>query len=101
MSNLLIPLNPFRDGHLKALRPHQWAKNLLLFVPILLAGPLATIPTLLQAALGLLIFNLLASAGSVVNDLLDLDSDRRHPTKRHRPFAAGRISLQARVLIVG
>ena len=86
---------------LKALRPHQWAKNLLLFVPILLAGPLATIPTLLQAALGLLIFNLLASAGYVVNDLLDLDSDRRHPTKRHRPFAAGRISIQAGVLSVG
>src|SRR3954451_25101805 len=101
MSNLLIPLNPFRDGHLKALRPHQWAKNLLLFVPVLLAGPLATIPTLFQAALGVLIFNFLASAGYVVNDLLDLDSDRRHRTTCRRPFAAGRLSIQAGVLGVG
>jgi 4-hydroxybenzoate polyprenyltransferase len=83
---------------LKALRPHQWAKNMLLFVPVLLAGPYATIPSLLLAGLGVVIFNLLASAGYVVNDLFDLEADRRHRTKRNRAFAAGRLSIQAGVV---
>ena len=79
---------------LKALRPHQWAKNLLLFVPVLLAGPLAGPADFLEAALGFAIFGLLASAGYVINDLLDLEADRRHRTKRLRPFAAGELSIR-------
>lgn len=86
---------------LKALRPHQWAKNLLLFVPVLLAGPLASLTDYGEAALGFVIFGLLASAGYVVNDLFDLEADRRHRSKRHRPFAAGRLSIREGVLGVG
>lgn len=77
-----------------ALRLHQWAKNSLLFVPVLLAGPLATPVDLLEAALGCVIFGLLASAGYVINDLLDLDADRRHGSKRRRPFASGALPIQ-------
>jgi 4-hydroxybenzoate polyprenyltransferase len=86
---------------LKAARPHQWAKNLLLFVPVLLAGPFAGLADFLEAGLGFLIFGLLASAGYVVNDLLDLDADRRHRTKRLRPFAAGDLPIRDGVLGVG
>jgi 4-hydroxybenzoate polyprenyltransferase/phosphoserine phosphatase len=76
----------------KALRPHQWAKNLLVFLPMLAAHRLDA-ATLGQSALAFLAFSLIASAIYLLNDLLDLDADRAHPRKRHRPFAAGRLSL--------
>jgi 4-hydroxybenzoate polyprenyltransferase/phosphoserine phosphatase len=73
----------------RALRPHQWAKNLLIFVPLVLAGHEAGYPEVLATAMGFLAFSFIASAGYVFNDLMDLDADRAHPTKRRRPFAAG------------
>lgn len=77
----------------KMLRVHQWAKNALLFVP-LLASHRADEPRLLgRALLAFVAFSLCASSVYVLNDLLDLESDRRHPTKRRRPFAAGDIAL--------
>jgi 4-hydroxybenzoate polyprenyltransferase len=79
---------------LRALRPHQWAKNLLLLAPVVLAGPLAGLTDFLEAGLGFVIFGLLASAGYVINDLLDLEADRRHRTKRLRPFAAGDLPIR-------
>lgn len=79
----------------RALRPHQWAKNLLLFVPVTLAGSLAGWADFLEAGVGFVIFGLLASAGYVINDLLDLEADRQHRTKRFRPFAAGELSARA------
>ncbi|MFW5680213.1 MAG: UbiA family prenyltransferase [Pseudomonadota bacterium] len=83
---------------LKACRLHQWAKNALIFAPIVLAGPLATPEELMRGVVGFLVFGLLASVGYVVNDLLDLPADRRHPTKRARPFAAGRLTPRTGVL---
>ncbi len=85
---------------LRALRLHQWAKNLLVFVPVTLAGPLATAGDWGRATLAFLALGLLASAGYVINDLLDLEADRRHPTKCGRPFAAGILSLRAGLLAV-
>lgn len=79
----------------RALRLHQWAKNLLVLVPLLLAAPLATSGDLGRALLAFLTMGLLASAGYLVNDLLDLEADRRHPTKRTRPLAAGTLPLAA------
>ncbi|MFN7570371.1 MAG: UbiA family prenyltransferase [Betaproteobacteria bacterium] len=77
---------------LRALRVHQWLKNLLLFLPVLGAHQifnLALLPALLVAFLA---FGSCASAVYLLNDLIDLDSDRRHPRKRKRPFAAGDLS---------
>ena len=72
----------------KALRPHQWAKNLFIFVPNFIGWPACHHSHAARPALGLLIFNLLASASYIfVNDLLDLNSDERHTTKHHRPFS--------------
>ncbi|PIE07987.1 MAG: prenyltransferase [Rhodobacterales bacterium] len=79
-------------GIVKALRPHQWVKNALLFVP-LLAGHVFLPWPWLMALLGALAFSLGASAIYVVNDLLDLEADRLHATKCRRPFASGRVPI--------
>jgi 4-hydroxybenzoate polyprenyltransferase len=84
---------------LKAIRLHQWAKNVLIFLPLLLAHAWA--PGLVAgAALAFLSFGLCASATYIVNDLLDLEADRQHPRKRLRPFASGDLSALAGVVIV-
>lgn len=75
---------------LKAMRPHQWAKNLLVFLPLIAghsfgARPIAT------ALLAFLCFSLAASSAYIINDLLDLPGDREHPRKHRRPFASGAV----------
>ncbi|MDB5371749.1 MAG: UbiA family prenyltransferase [Belnapia sp.] len=79
-------------SYLKAIRLHQWAKNLLLLVPAIGAHHwgLADLRTCVMAFIS---FSLCASAVYVTNDLIDLPRDRAHPTKRRRPFAAGTIPL--------
>lgn len=77
----------------KALRLHQWLKNALLFVSLVLAGQVANADAWVSASLGFLAFGLCASSVYVLNDLLDLPSDRRHSTKRNRPLAAGLVSV--------
>jgi len=80
---------------LGAMRIHQWSKNLLLFIPLLGAHQIFELQLLVQALLAFVAFGLCASSVYLVNDLLDLESDRRHPRKRKRPFAAGRLSTLA------
>ncbi|MCA9114282.1 MAG: UbiA family prenyltransferase [Planctomycetaceae bacterium] len=79
---------------LKCLRPHQWAKNVLLLAPMLL-GQVLTAATVIQALLAFGVFSLTASAVYVLNDLVDVSADRRHPRKCRRPFAAGTLPLTA------
>ncbi|QSQ12794.1 UbiA family prenyltransferase [Myxococcus landrumensis] len=83
----------------KALRVHQWAKNALVFVPMLAAHKAASANLLTQAALGFLAFSLCASSVYVLNDLLDLDADRRHPSKKKRPFAACTLPVSVGVVL--
>jgi 4-hydroxybenzoate polyprenyltransferase len=73
---------------LSALRLHQWAKNLLIFLPLLL-GQVITVNRLLAAMLAFCCFSLTASLAYIVNDLTDIEADRHHARKRLRPFAAG------------
>lgn len=80
---------------LQAVRPHQWMKNLLVLVPLLASFRVDEVPALVLALLGVASFSLAASSGYVLNDLLDLASDRRHPRKRDRPFAAGTLSVRS------
>lgn len=82
----------------RALRPHQWSKNLLVFVPALLAHRIQELPTLAQGVAAFAVFSLAASGTYLLNDLLDIAADRAHPTKRHRPFASGDLPLVAGVL---
>ena len=83
----------------RAIRIHQWAKNLLIFLPLLLAHVRAT-GLVAASAIAFLSFSLCASATYIVNDLLDLDADRQHPRKRRRPFAAGDLSVASGVVLV-
>ena len=88
---------PFARSLLKSLRPHHWAKNALLFVPVLLAQEWTNLSKLLDASNAFVAFCFAASSVYLTNDLIDLDADRRHHTKRLRPLAAGRISVKAAV----
>jgi 4-hydroxybenzoate polyprenyltransferase len=77
----------------RAMRPHQWARNLLIFLPLLLAHPtVAVVNRLLIALLAFFCFSFTSSSAYIVNDLLDIEADRRHPQKRLLPFAAGDLS---------
>jgi 4-hydroxybenzoate polyprenyltransferase len=91
------PVRTFTDSAtpaktwLRAIRLHQWAKNTLIFLPLLLAHVRAAGPAV-ASLLAFFSFGLAASATYVFNDLLDLEADRHHPRKRSRPFAAGDLS---------
>ena len=80
---------------LQALRLHHWSKNLFVFVPILLGHVYDNPAKLLSAAAAFLLLGVLVSAGYLINDIADLDADRQHDSKRHRPLASGRISKRA------
>jgi 4-hydroxybenzoate polyprenyltransferase len=80
---------------LRAMRVSQWPKNVLIFVPMLLAHIFFQREKLLAAGIAFLCFSFAASATYILNDLLDMEADRRHPRKRRRPFAAGELSGKA------
>ena len=82
---------------LASLRPRQWTKNLLLFAGVLFSRHLGDPEMSLRAAGGFLAFGLLASAGYLLNDLRDAESDRQHPVKRLRPIPAGELSKGAAI----
>jgi 4-hydroxybenzoate polyprenyltransferase len=84
---------------LRAMRVHQWAKNLLIFLPLLLAH-VHDARHMLDALLAFFCFGLTASSAYIVNDLFDIEADRRHPRKLLRPFAAGDLSAIAGVCMV-
>jgi len=83
---------------LQALRVHQWAKNLLVFVPLLGAHQWHDRSKLAAATLGFGVFSIGASSVYVLNDLFDLEADRHHPTKHRRPLASGQLPLLAGVI---
>ena len=88
------PVQAFR----RAMRVHQWAKNVLIFVPLLLAHAL-NVGGILQSLAAFFCFSLCASSTYIINDLLDIEADRRHPRKRRRPFAAGDLQAKTGVLL--
>jgi 4-hydroxybenzoate polyprenyltransferase/phosphoserine phosphatase len=93
----ITPVRTFSDSvspvkaWLRAIRLHQWAKNVLIFLPVLLAH-VRSVGPMLAAFLAFISFGLTASATYIVNDLLDLEADRHHLRKRRRPFASGDLS---------
>jgi 4-hydroxybenzoate polyprenyltransferase len=78
---------------LAALRVHQWVKNLLVIVPVILDHKLFDLPLVLRGVIAFAAFCLAASGAYILNDLLDLEADRQHPTKHRRPFASGALSI--------
>lgn len=96
-----------RDGEaefnvwLRALRVHQWLKNLLLFVPALTAFSFLEVSRVIPVVVAFFSFSFAASATYIMNDLWDLDNDREHPRKRLRPFASARISIPKGLAVAG
>lgn len=88
----LTAYQPRLGPALRAMRPHQWAKNLLVFFP-LLAAHLFTLGALAEAVFAFVAFSLVASSVYLLNDLLDIGSDRAHPRKRARPLASGALPV--------
>lgn len=78
---------------IKEIRVYQWVKNLLIFVPLLASHAFSDSKTMLAEAIAFVSFSLCASSVYLLNDMLDLDSDRRHARKRNRPFASGQLPL--------
>ena len=76
-----------------ALRIHQWAKNLLVFVPLLTGHAYNSSVSVSQAVIAFLLFGIAASSIYLINDLFDIEADRHHPTKKNRPIANGEINL--------
>ncbi len=101
----LTPVHVFTEkasplkAWLKAIRLHQWAKNVLLFLPILLAHALRPGP-IIASLMAFFSFGFCASATYIVNDLLDIEADRLHPRKRRRPFAAGDLSALSGIGVI-
>jgi 4-hydroxybenzoate polyprenyltransferase len=89
--------NVWRE-YVRALRPHQWLKNLLIFAPALAAHRADNV--LFAAFIAFVSLSLCASSLYILNDLIDLRNDRAHPRKRFRPFAAGRIPLAHGIILV-
>lgn len=86
--------------YLKAIRLHQWLKNLLVFVPLLMAHRFGDPVLIGQALLAFLAFGICASSVYLLNDLLDLPDVRKHPTKCNRQFASGSISIVNGALLI-
>lgn len=88
-----VPSRIRRRDIIRAMRPHQWVKNVLLLVPMVAAHSFSGSAFLL-AMVGIAAFSAAASSIYIVNDLLDLEADRLHATKCRRPFASGAVSIQ-------
>lgn len=84
---------------LRAIRLHQWAKNLLLFIPLILSQRYLNIDSVTVSSISFLVFGLCASSTYLWNDLLDLPTDRQHETKKNRPLAAGDISIVTGIIV--
>ncbi|MGK3998755.1 decaprenyl-phosphate phosphoribosyltransferase [Sorangium sp. So ce1024] len=89
-------------GMIRAMRPHQWVKNLFVLAPVVFAKHL-THPSIIMSAVGAFaVFCLLAGAVYILNDIVDAEADRVHPVKRYRPIASGRVPLPvAKAMAVG
>jgi len=86
---------------LKMLRVHQWCKNTLIAVPMVLSHEYFNATMILQCVLAFISFSAVASAIYIVNDFFDLALDRQHPTKRNRPFASGVLSIPFGLVSIG
>lgn len=90
---------PMWRAAFRAMRPHQWAKNALVLLPLLLSHGYANPALVMISLMAFLAFSLCASGIYIVNDLVDIEADRAHPRKSSRPFAAGTLSPLAGVCL--
>lgn len=85
---------------LKAIRIHQWSKNMLIFVALILSHNWFNAIAIQSAIFAFFAFSFSASSIYLINDLIDLESDRKHKTKRYRPLAAGTLSIKTAIILI-
>ncbi len=90
--------SPLRAA-IKTGRPQEWIKNVFVFAGLLFSGQFDNASAVLEATYAFIAFCLISSAGYYVNDLIDVELDRKHPKKRFRPLAAGELSERAAITI--
>jgi 4-hydroxybenzoate polyprenyltransferase len=83
---------------LKTMRPRQWAKNVFIFAALVFDGQLSNPQSLLMTTIAFLLFCLASSLVYIVNDLVDIESDRQHPDKRNRPLPSGQLTIKNAVI---
>ncbi len=84
-----------KHPYFRVLRVRQWAKNGFILAPLIFDGQLFNLPAVARTFAGLVLFCLLSSGIYIVNDIIDVQSDREHPRKRHRPIASGEIPVRS------
>ncbi|MFW5999004.1 MAG: decaprenyl-phosphate phosphoribosyltransferase [Halanaerobiaceae bacterium] len=87
-------------GILISMRPGQWTKNLLIFAGIIFSENFFNIPLLIDTIIGFFVFSLVSGSVYLVNDINDMEADKKHPTKRFRPLPSGRITIRQAVFSV-
>jgi len=98
-ATVLMERPPKLKAAIKELRPHQWAKNILLFVPLYFSHQYTDLNLVFTAIVAFFSFSFCASSIYVLNDLVDLSADRQHRSKRNRPLAAGTLSIPEGILL--
>ncbi len=88
-------------GLIASMRPKQWIKNLLVFAVPLASGRLLEPGVIAKTALAFVVMCAASAAVYLTNDILDREADRRHPVKRDRPIASGRVSVRAATVTAG
>jgi 4-hydroxybenzoate polyprenyltransferase len=83
---------------IKTMRPHQWIKNILIYVPLVFDRKLTHVPSLIRTTTGFILFCLVASVVYIINDIADLEADRNHPEKRNRPLASGDLPISVAIV---
>jgi len=85
----------------RGLRPKHWIKNLFVFAGILFSQNISQLSMLLVVACAFFVFCLLSSSAYLINDIRDLEQDKHHPLKRHRPLASGKLNVRHAILVLG
>ncbi|WP_312556571.1 UbiA prenyltransferase family protein [Empedobacter brevis] len=86
-------------NYLKLMRVNQWVKNLFIFLPVFFSGKLFDIDLFIESFYGFLIFSFVASSIYIINDYVDIEKDKKHPEKKNRPLASGKISKKKALVL--
>ncbi|MBW4435867.1 MAG: decaprenyl-phosphate phosphoribosyltransferase [Pleurocapsa minor GSE-CHR-MK-17-07R] len=86
-------------GLLKTMRPRQWTKNAIVFAGLVFDGQLFQVESLLRVVLAFILLCLISSSVYIINDLVDIESDRQHPKKKFRPLAAGNLPIPLAIAV--
>lgn len=95
MQNILHLWSKYLLPVIRIVRPRQWVKNFFIFIPLFFGGQMSNTALLLDALTTFIAFSLAASSIYCLNDIVDVEADRQHPVKCHRPIASGQVSVSA------